>query len=529
MFLCAAIPLALLVPATSHVRPGLAALLVALYAIFSRSIKLPLGAGSFVPSYLVLVPMFVLLPAGSVPLLAALGLVLGTLVRCSLSGARPEQFLSDIPDAWHTIGPALVLTFAGIRPGQVAAAPVLLGAFAAGSALDLISSTVREWQTETVAPSLQLRVIIVVWAIDLCIAPIGLLIADAARRNVRELLLLLPLAALLMIVNRDRRERIAESRERLKQAGQERERVRLAASRVGDALAARLDISSLGNVVLHAALEAVAADSGFLLLGGDLQPVVIEGLNAEELRPTLDAATGTAWRSAKSCQFESGGKFALAAPLSILGRHDGVVALARPDSVFGETERKTLEAFVGQVERAAAEAAVYRELRVQAVTDPLTGLGNRRKLKQDAALRLPTATPDRPLALGLFDLDGFKSYNDRFGHPAGDHMLSKLAKQLSCAVANDGAAYRLGGDEFCILISASSPAQLAAATEALTEDVITPSCGSVLIPREVATLEQALSLADQRMYQHKRRRGQKRAAGPSAAATSLANAIRIAS
>jgi diguanylate cyclase (GGDEF)-like protein len=89
-------------------------------------------------------------------------------------------------------------------------------------------------------------------------------------------------------------------------------------------------------------------------------------------------------------------------------------------------------------------------------------------------------------------------------------MLTKLASRLAMAVSGDGAAYRLGGDEFCILVVARNPAQLAAASEALTdkstEYPITASFGSVLMPREASTLEQALSLADKRMYQHKHER-----------------------
>ena len=54
--------------------------------------------------------------------------------------------------------------------------------------------------------------------------------------------------------------------------------------------------------------------------------------------------------------------------------------------------------------------------------------------------------------LGLFDLDGFKRYNDTFGHPAGDALLRRLGSQLQAAVEPVGRAYRMGGDEFCILV-----------------------------------------------------------------------------
>ena len=56
-----------------------------------------------------------------------------------------------------------------------------------------------------------------------------------------------------------------------------------------------------------------------------------------------------------------------------------------------------------------------------------------------------------PHVLLLFDLDGFKNYNDSYGHPAGDALLARLGSRLAAATAADGGAYRIGGDEFCVL------------------------------------------------------------------------------
>jgi diguanylate cyclase (GGDEF)-like protein len=515
LFLCVAIPMAVTALAGQHLRPGHAALLVLLYALFSRSIRLPIGAGSFMPSYLVLVPMLILLPSGTVPLLAALGGGLGALLQWAFSRARPEKALTAIADAWYSVGPALVLMFAGERAGHLPSALILVGAFLAGSMVDLVAATLREWLTQTVAPSLQVRVIMVVWAIDACVAPLGLLVAYAARRDMLELFLLLPLAVVMMVVNHDRRLRIAERRERRELAIQ-RERVQRAGHRVGDALAARPDIGALGKVILDAALEVATAESGYLVLGGDLQPVRSDGPKAAELHAQLDAAAGAAWSSSQSCLLESEGVFALALPLSALRRSDGVLAVARCGRPFTPADRGALEAFVVQFQRASADAGTYEELHIPAFTDPLTGIGNRRKLAADLNARVGSATRKQSLALALFDLDAFKGYNDRFGHPAGDAMLTKLATRLAVAISGDGAAYRLGGDEFCILIAARNPAQLAVAGEALSDRStaypITASFGSVLVPREASTLEDALSLADRRLYQHKRGRAPSTAA-----------------
>jgi diguanylate cyclase (GGDEF)-like protein len=92
-------------------------------------------------------------------------------------------------------------------------------------------------------------------------------------------------------------------------------------------------------------------------------------------------------------------------------------------------------------------------LRRDALTDQLAGLGNRRALMRrlQAYFATPVDRRDR-LALVLLDLDGFKSYNDRFGHLAGDALLARLASSLRDRAGSPGAAFRIGGDEFCALI-----------------------------------------------------------------------------
>jgi diguanylate cyclase (GGDEF)-like protein len=112
----------------------------------------------------------------------------------------------------------------------------------------------------------------------------------------------------------------------------------------------------------------------------------------------------------------------------------------------------------------------------------------------------------------VFDLDGFKAYNDAYGHPAGDALLHRLGERLSDFIAGRGGAYRLGGDEFCLLAEctvAQVDGLVAGATASLGEHgdgfVVTAAQGSVLIPVEADTREAALQLADRRMYANKSR------------------------
>jgi two-component system, cell cycle response regulator len=148
--------------------------------------------------------------------------------------------------------------------------------------------------------------------------------------------------------------------------------------------------------------------------------------------------------------------------------------------------------------------------RREARTDPLTGLGNRRSLMADLEEEMGEATSERSVGLVLFDLDGFKEYNDAFGHPAGDGLLVRLGERLADAVHGHGRAYRLGGDEFCVVVH-PGPAGLDVLADACVAALaehgegfdVTTSHGVVEAPMEVTTPTEALQLADRRMYARK--------------------------
>jgi two-component system cell cycle response regulator len=150
--------------------------------------------------------------------------------------------------------------------------------------------------------------------------------------------------------------------------------------------------------------------------------------------------------------------------------------------------------------------------RNEAITDSLTGLHNRRKLVLDLDRRLAEEHL-APTLLMLFDLDGFKAYNDSFGHPAGDALLARLGAKLAAVPGDSGGAYRLGGDEFC-LISSVAPAEaerlIDRACIALGEHgegfEVSTSFGAVLLPDEATDASDALRLADERLYAQKRSR-----------------------
>lgn len=155
--------------------------------------------------------------------------------------------------------------------------------------------------------------------------------------------------------------------------------------------------------------------------------------------------------------------------------------------------------FAGRMQRRHVDALEHL-----AAHDPLTGLANRRAL--DATLHDVTG----PAVVAVSDLDGFKPFNDRFGHHAGDALLQRLALRLTAlAAARGGQAFRLGGDEFCVVVPGGDPDELAAACrEALRDDAeeleVGGSVGVASLPADGATLDAVWRVADERLYDAKR-------------------------
>jgi two-component system, cell cycle response regulator len=163
---------------------------------------------------------------------------------------------------------------------------------------------------------------------------------------------------------------------------------------------------------------------------------------------------------------------------------------------------------------------LVRVLDRRSTIDPLTGLANRRRLLEDLESAFTSEKQD-PEAQGflfaLFDLNGFKTYNDTFGHPAGDALLRRLGQRLAASVGVHATAYRLGGDEFCALVELRGRAPASVFEIARTalaergEAFSIEASGGWMALDEAADPTAALRLADQRMYagksQHPTRSG----------------------
>jgi diguanylate cyclase (GGDEF)-like protein len=195
----------------------------------------------------------------------------------------------------------------------------------------------------------------------------------------------------------------------------------------------------------------------------------------------------------------------------------GVLAAERIDRIPAAAEVLALATLLLVIGRLALSLrrsnATLASSEREVQTDDLTGIANRRALMADLSAAVAQAPRSgNTHLLVMFDLDGFKAYNDSFGHPAGDALLARLAEQLRAFAGERAEAYRLGGDEFCLLAECS-PGEVeplvAGAHAALAEHgegfEVGASQGSVLIPREASSRENALRLADTRMYANKSR------------------------
>jgi diguanylate cyclase (GGDEF)-like protein len=494
-------------------RPGIAVLLVVVYALVGR-IEFPIGAGYVVPTMLVLIPMLVMLPPGTVPLAVASGLVIGSAVDCMLGRIPPRRVLSAVPDAWHSIGPAAVLLLAGSPAIGFDQLPLLVGAFAAACVFDLATSLTRT-RLAGVVPDLkvQMHVIGLVWAVDAALAPLGFLAAIAMQENDIAILFVLPLVCLLWLLARDRNRRIDQAHQRLKLVEQERARLQSAVRRLGDAFAAKLELDRLLEILLLGSVEALDGAAGRLELAYGSPPLQLVVGDVESL--SLGWLSTPGEETDGPVQVGRDGTWTLTMPIRISApprEITGALWFGRADRAFEEDEIALIRELVSKAELSAGEIIAHHAIREQAMTDSLTGLGNRRRLSADLAKAFED--DDRgPSLLLLFDLDGFKDYNDTFGHPAGDALLTRLGTKLRSALDSFGSAYRLGGDEFCAFIDLDgrdSDALIHTAAAALTERgmefTIEASLGAVLLPKEANTPSHALKLADERMYANKRGR-----------------------
>ena len=195
------------------------------------------------------------------------------------------------------------------------------------------------------------------------------------------------------------------------------------------------------------------------------------------------------------------------------GRSLGRILVVRDVS-----EQQARQAAVEELNRQLAEQvrvidALRAELAEEAVRDPLTGLHNRRHLDQVLAGGPDAAGPDEGLAVITLDIDHFKAVNDRFGHAAGDTVLTAVARLLQASVRDGDTAVRLGGEEFLVLLPGADRRQAVLRAEEVRRGVaavvhalggeriqVTVSAGVAVRPGDGVSAGTLLEAADRALY-----------------------------
>jgi diguanylate cyclase (GGDEF)-like protein len=194
------------------------------------------------------------------------------------------------------------------------------------------------------------------------------------------------------------------------------------------------------------------------------------------------------------------------------GRTLGRIAFRHPERLAGY-DHSALEAFAEHAGLALDNARMLEDHGRRARLDPLTGLLNRGEFHDILATEVArvTADPTQQLSLALFDLDHFKSVNDEGGHAAGDRLLRAAAAALTAVCRSSDAAFRIGGDEFALILSGAS-ANDAEAVAARAGDAIArlegsagASWGVATLPIDATTREGLVAVADAGLYERKGR------------------------
>jgi diguanylate cyclase (GGDEF)-like protein/putative nucleotidyltransferase with HDIG domain len=217
--------------------------------------------------------------------------------------------------------------------------------------------------------------------------------------------------------------------------------------------------------------------------------------------------TGTQLRSAIVC------------PLYLNDTLIGCLALYHTDANrYTEDHRRLIERIAEQAGPVIHNSIVFEQTQEDSLTDPLTGLPNRRSMFVHMSRELSRAARTKgDVAMIVMDVDGFKTINDTYGHNVGDNALRQVAATLQSALRPYDLCVRYAGDEFIVVLADSSREAADAKRRELQEMVagieldvrpgkrlpISVSAGASVFPHDGATQEALLAAADQRMYRDK--------------------------
>jgi len=226
----------------------------------------------------------------------------------------------------------------------------------------------------------------------------------------------------------------------------------------------------------------------------------------DPIRQVLPLASST--RIGSMAEYPHGD--ALLIPWRLYQAGRSVLVILRDHQQAGTSiDQELVDLTVIQAETLWTTVLLFRETQNQAITDGLTNLGNRRLFEAALAQRMPVySTSPSPFQLVLVDLDHFKVINDTQGHAAGDRALIQVARALEYACEGRGRAYRIGGDEFALLLEEhdlSAISDVIAQTQTRLGRDLTLSAGAAFYPTMGSNARVLFRAADWALYQAKSR------------------------
>ncbi len=225
-----------------------------------------------------------------------------------------------------------------------------------------------------------------------------------------------------------------------------------------------------------------------------------------------------AWADKRFHELLSPYRSGLSIPLKVMRQPAGFLKITskEPDA-FGAEEAKAAELFVAMASMSLENIRFYEQVQAQSVRDPLTQLYSHRAFQtqlQEELLR--AGRSQTPLSLIMMDIDHFKSYNDRYGHPAGDSLLKTVSAILNSFARPVDFAARYGGEEFCLIlpnfvrteaVEIANRLRLRVAAQPFffngEKSSVTISLGVASFPQDATTASQIIRVADERLYQAK--------------------------
>lgn len=255
------------------------------------------------------------------------------------------------------------------------------------------------------------------------------------------------------------RARVRHPDPRLHELARERRRLRESIRRTGQTLASNLDRPALLELALKTAVDAVHANAGRLVStaspetpSGDVE--VIGSLT--DLGRPMEDAEQAALRNGRVGEARSGETLLASVALRPIDRDGhlyGLITVARTGRPFTDEERELLQLLAAQATLALENVDLHYQVRRQAVTDELTGLGNYARFQELLAAELEEVKRyGGAVGLLMLDLDDFKSINDNFGHQQGDAVLRAVAGVLRESCRETDTPVRYGGDELAVIL-----------------------------------------------------------------------------